>query len=285
MQTEEIAERVAAFSQWGYELDLDGVRTPIFDAMDITRAPERARYFFEPLLALCGGTLEGKRVLDLGCNAGYWSLLAAEAGAEHVLGIDGRQMHVDQSELVFEIKGIARDRYEFMCANVFDADLEGRQFDIVLCLGLMYHVSKPMELLELISKVNTDIAVIDTELSRLPGRYFEFEAESLDEPRDSVDYRFALWPTRAAVLELTQQFGYATTILKPEFREWRGSLDYRYGFRRAFLCAKRTSLNDVPAERVSRMTVLTDVVAWISWQTWKAAKRPRLRNIHLPRGR
>ena len=38
--------------------------------------------------------LKGKRVLDLGCNAGFWSLNAAEAGADFVLGVDGRQIQV-----------------------------------------------------------------------------------------------------------------------------------------------------------------------------------------------
>jgi len=285
MHPAEIAERVAAFPQWGYEFDLGGVRTPIFDATDKTRAPERARYFFEPLVALCGGSLEGKRVLDLGCNAGYWSLQAANAGAEHVMGIDGRQMHVDQSNLVFEVNEIARDRYEFVCANIFDADLGGCQFDIVLCLGLMYHVAKPIELLELIAAVNTDIAVIDTELSRVPGRYFEFETESLDEPRDAVDYAFALWPTRAAVFELAERFGYATAMLKPRFSSWKGSVDYRYGFRRAFICAKQTPLDALPAERTTRVTVVLDLAAWVAAQAWKASRRPRLRSIRLPRRR
>jgi ribosomal protein L11 methylase PrmA len=41
-------------------------------------------------------------VLDLGCNAGFWSLAAIDAGADLVVGIDGRQMHIDQANLVFE---------------------------------------------------------------------------------------------------------------------------------------------------------------------------------------
>jgi tRNA (mo5U34)-methyltransferase len=71
---------------------------------------------------LFGGSLEGKRVLDLGCNAGFWSLLSVEAGCEYVLGIDGRRMHVEQANFVFQVRGVERSRYEFLEANLFDLD-------------------------------------------------------------------------------------------------------------------------------------------------------------------
>jgi 2-polyprenyl-3-methyl-5-hydroxy-6-metoxy-1,4-benzoquinol methylase len=57
---------------------------------------QRKCYFFGPLIELCGGSLKGKRVLDLGCSAGFWSLDAVESGCDFVLGIDGRQMQIDQ---------------------------------------------------------------------------------------------------------------------------------------------------------------------------------------------
>src|SRR5207244_13180843 len=51
-----------------------------------------------------GGSLQGRRVLDLECNAGLWSLLALQAGAEFVLGTAGRRMFIEQAEFVFEAK-------------------------------------------------------------------------------------------------------------------------------------------------------------------------------------
>ena len=100
--TEALRERVASFPRWHYEFDLGGVRTPILDRAHVNRHAQRRAYFFAPLTRLCGGSLAGKRVLDLGCNAGFWSLAAIDAGADLVVGIDGRQMHIDQANLVFE---------------------------------------------------------------------------------------------------------------------------------------------------------------------------------------
>ena len=139
-------------------------------------------------MKICGGSLQGKRVLDLGCNAGFWSLQAIEAGADFVLGVDGRQMHVEQANLVFEAKGVEDSRYRFEEADVFEHDFT-EQFDIVLCLGLMYHISKPVELFEVIAGVEADIVVIDTSVSFAPSSFFQVRRDrDMEDPRNAVDY-------------------------------------------------------------------------------------------------
>ena len=152
MQADELERRIAAFPGWYYFFEFDnGVTTPALDPGTFNRHRQRRAYFFQPLLALCGGSLHGRRVLDLGCNAGFWSLQALEAGADFVLGVDARQMHVDQANLVFEAKGTDPSRYRFETGNVFEHELAER-FDVVLCLGLLDHVAKPVELFELMTR-------------------------------------------------------------------------------------------------------------------------------------
>lgn len=249
MHDEDIKRRIASFPRWHYLFDLKGNPTPIFEERFITRHRERERYFFDPLVELAGGSLAGKRVLDLGCNAGYWSLRAIEAGCDYVLGIDGRQMHVDQAEFVFEVKEVDRERYDFTVANIFDLDFARfGSFDVVLCLGLMYHISKHVDLMEQISRVNSDLLVIDTLLSTEPGSFMELRRDRPGEPRDAVDYELVMVPTERAVYELVEQFGYSAATLKPQFESYEASGDYRNGARRAFFCAKETDLSDLPAE-------------------------------------
>ena len=147
MQTLELQDRIAAFPRWHYRFEFEGgATTPVVDLGKVNRHEQRRRYFFDALLQVTGGSLEGRRVLDLGCNAGWWSLQAIEAGADFVLGVDNRQMHIDQANLVFEAKGIDSTRYRFEQGDVFTHDF-GDPFDVVLCLGLMEHVAKPVELL------------------------------------------------------------------------------------------------------------------------------------------
>src|SRR2546423_487545 len=79
MEVLELRERVEAFPRWHYQFDLgNGITTPIWKRDRINRHEQRRRYFFDALLRVTGGSLRGRRVLDLGCNAGFWSLNAIE---------------------------------------------------------------------------------------------------------------------------------------------------------------------------------------------------------------
>ena len=213
--SEQLRERVASFPRWHYEFELpNGVRTPISNPAHVNRNEQRKRYFFAPLVRLCGGSLVGKRVLDLGCNAGFWSLAAIDAGADFVLGIDGRQMHIDQASLVFDAKGVDPNRYRFQLSDIFDLELQEAPFDITLCLGLLYHVSKPFELMQRIATWNDDLLVIDTALdARVRGPYFRVARQHLDDPRSAVDRAIALHPTSAAVARLVRQYGYRLSLI------------------------------------------------------------------------
>lgn len=252
---EEIERRIAGFSQWHYSFDLMGHRTPIFDEKQIPRHNQRKKYFIDPLVELFGGNLGGKRVLDLGCNAGFWSLACVEAGCDFVLGIDGRQMHVDQANFVFEVKGIAPERYRFVTGNVHTMDLKQfGEFDLVLFLGLMYHINKPVEVMEQISAVNRDFLVIDTLISTREGSLLELRREAVEDPRNSVDYELVTIPTADAVHDLGLEFGYSVGTLTPRFRnkkgqnDYRGSHDYRTGRRRAFFLSKELEVSSISVE-------------------------------------
>jgi SAM-dependent methyltransferase len=250
MEAAEIKRRVESFPSWHYEFDLKGVKTPIADPTRINGHEQRRRYFFEPLVDLCGGSLAGKRVLDLGCNAGFWSLQAIENGADFVLGIDGRHMHIDEAKLVFEAKEIEEGRHDFVVGNIFDFDFsEYGAFDIVLCLGLLYHVSKPINLFEVISSSNDDILVIDTALSLAPGSYLRLRNEPVDRPLNATDYEIVMSPTKKAVVDMAGAFGYETAVLKPEFSDYAGCRKYRQGRRKAFMCAKKTDLSALKAPK------------------------------------
>jgi SAM-dependent methyltransferase len=256
---EEIQQKIASFPRWHYRFDLRGYPTPIYEPSWVNRHEQRKKYFFEPLVQLFGGSLAGKRVLDIGCNAGFWSLAAAQAGCDYVLGVDGRQMHVDQANFVFEVEGIEKDRYDFIESDFFAMDVrEFGRFDIVLCLGLMYHVSKHMNLMEKISEVNDDVLLIDTALAKLPGPYFAVRrGDRLDEPRSAVDHELVMVPTWEAVRELVSEFQYESVVLKPRFESYEGSKDYRKR-RRAFLCAKQTDISRLSAEIEHRSPFATE---------------------------
>lgn len=249
MNPDELRSRVEAFPGWHYQFNLDGITTPIWNEAAITRHEKRERYFFDTLVRLCGGSLKGRRVLDLGCNAGWWSLKAIEAGCDFVAGVDGRQMHIDQANLVFEAKRVDPARYQFTVGNIVAEPWPAGDFDVVLCLGLLYHISKPMELMERISDVNNDLLVVDTTIIDVGGSYWASRRESLKDPWNAVDFETVLIPSRQAVIDLAAQFGYFVAPLAPDMISCSGVSDYLRGTRLAFMCAKRTDLSSLAPDR------------------------------------
>jgi tRNA (mo5U34)-methyltransferase len=245
MDAPEIEKRIAAFRGWPYEFVFDGgVRTQVADRSVANRQRERYRYFFAALLKLSGGSLSGRRVLDLGCSAGFWSLSALEAGAEFVLGVDAQQRAIDQAELVFAAKGIDPARYRFQRADVFEQEIS-ESFDVVLCLGLLDHVTRPFELFEAMSRSRAELLVIDTAISR--ARLSLFELARLYKSKDALEYPFALIPSREAVVELAGHFGFQARALAPEISDYAGMSDYRRQRRLAFICSNGAPLEGLAA--------------------------------------
>ena len=190
-------------------------------------------------------------------------MCAVEAGCDYVLGLDGRQMHVDQANFVFEVKEIENRRYDFVAGNLFDVNLRRfGTFDVVLCLGLMYHISKHMVFMEKISEVNSDVLRVDTSLSTLLGPYLEIRHEPLEEPRRAADYELVMSPTWEGAHELVRQFGYSVVTLKPRFEGYAGARSYQKGERGAFLCAKRTGISHVPVEVEQAKPAPAPMYAW-----------------------
>lgn len=273
MEDRELEEKIASFPRWHYRFEFEnGVATPIQYPTNINRHEQRRRYFFEALLRVTGGSLRGHRVLDLGCNAGFWSLNAIDAQADFVLGVDGRQMHVDQAKLVFEAKSIDSARYRFEQGNIFDHDFSER-FSVVLCLGLMYHISKPVELFQLISNVGAEIVVIDTGVFPAPFSFFKVRHENVTSPWHAVDYELVLIPTRRAVLDLCSQFGFRAVPLALNMTDRTGMDDYREGRRLAFIAAKRASLAGLA--RDERPALTPAIAPWVIRKARQRLRRSR----------
>jgi tRNA (mo5U34)-methyltransferase len=251
VEAEELRRRIAAFPRWNYRFEFEGgVVTPVDDQGLVNRQHERYSYLFERLLTLTGGSLEGYRVLDLGCNAGFWSLAALQAGADFVLGVDANNEFIEQAELVFEAKKVDPTRYRFRTEELFTHSFE-REFDIVLCLGIMDQIDRPVELFELMAGTGARAIVIDTNVSR--SRASLFETTRLYSPSASARDGLVLLPSRQAVADLAERHGFSTIALAQNTTDSAGMSDYRRERRCAFVCSRGFAVEDLPVEQRPRI--------------------------------
>jgi 2-polyprenyl-3-methyl-5-hydroxy-6-metoxy-1,4-benzoquinol methylase len=106
------------------------------------------------------GGYAGTTVLDLGCLEGYFSLECALHGAD-VLGIDAREINVKKCEFVKSVVRVPNLAYALDDAmNVTRARYGS--FDVVLALGLLYHLDDPFTFLTQLAGLCEGFLLLDT---------------------------------------------------------------------------------------------------------------------------
>src|SRR5205085_2114857 len=93
--------------------------------------------------------LSGASVLDLGCNAGFYSIEMKKRNAARVVGVDLDDRYLRQAS--FAAATLQLD-IEFLKMSVYEADTIPGEFDYVLFMGVFYHLRYPLYALDRIIK-------------------------------------------------------------------------------------------------------------------------------------
>jgi tRNA (mo5U34)-methyltransferase len=138
----QLEQRIRGLGDWFHNLDLGGIQTaPHHFLGDYPRL--KFRNFEHAIPA----DLTGRTVLDLGCNAGFYSLEMKRRGADRVLGVDFDERYLAQAQLAAEVCGLD---IEFRQLSVYDVAQLGEKFDLVIFMGVLYHLRHPLLALDLI---------------------------------------------------------------------------------------------------------------------------------------
>ena len=141
-ELEELRAKIEELGPWFHNLHLKGIET----------APEHflgnyPEVKFERFRDSLPVDLSGKTVLDIGCNGGFYSLEMKRRGAARVLGIDTDEHYLRQARFASQISGID---VEFRRLAVWDVAALRERFDVVLFMGVLYHLRHPLLALDLI---------------------------------------------------------------------------------------------------------------------------------------
>jgi tRNA (mo5U34)-methyltransferase len=104
--------------------------------------------------------LGGWRVLDVGCNAGFYSFELARRGAQ-VVAIDHDAHYLAQARWACEQFGL-QDRIEFRQLGVYQVAQWREQFDLVWFMGVFYHLRYPLLALDLLASITRRMMVFQT---------------------------------------------------------------------------------------------------------------------------
>ncbi len=187
---ESIPQAIANLAPWFHNLHLpDGTQT----------APEHflgdfPRFKWEQLAPHLPEDLAGWKVLDIGCNAGFYSFELAKRGAR-VTGIDLDPHYLAQANWARSQFGL-EERVAFKQMQVYDLAQVEETFDLVLFMGVFYHLRYPLLALDIVAQKVKGLLVFQT--LTLPGT--EVWEDTSDRP---IHDREALhqpgWPKMAFI--------------------------------------------------------------------------------------
>src|SRR5215207_6766991 len=156
-----MTDEIAALAPWFHNIHLpDGTQT----APDHYLGDFPAWKWAELAPAL-PEDLTGWTALDVGCNAGFYSLELARRGAR-VTGIDIDAQYLAQARWAAAHCGL-QDRVDFRLSQVYDLARWDDKFDLVLFMGVFYHLRYPMLGLDLVAQKVSRLMVFQSMLS--PG--------------------------------------------------------------------------------------------------------------------
>ena len=220
----QLEAQVRSLGPWFHNLDLDGVKTaPEHFLGDYPSCKWRAFARAIPT------DLRGKSVLDIGCNEGFYAIEMKRRGADVVVGIDSDERYLAQAALAADVLGVSIDLRPL---SVYEVARLGRRFDVVLFMGVLYHLRHPLLALDLIAEhVASDMLVFQSmlrgsdEVASLADDYPFAEEDVFDMPGypklHFVERRYAhdetnWWvPNRACVEAMLRSSGFSITS-RPE---------------------------------------------------------------------
>jgi tRNA (mo5U34)-methyltransferase len=138
----EIRRRIEELGPWFHNMEIGGIQT----------APDHflgdyPAFKWKGFSHVLPQDLEGRSVLDVGCNAGFYSLEMKRRNAGRVVGIDSDPRYLAQARFAAEQAGLA---IEFQQMSVYDVPRLKQRFDLVIFMGVLYHLRHPLLALDLL---------------------------------------------------------------------------------------------------------------------------------------
>lgn len=246
-----IKQEVKNLNPWFYELEIFGVKVrpgvyPSKDKRDFNTHALINRQKCRKILLIDEVTkrfdLSMARILDIGCNCGYWSsIYITKYDADSMVGIEGRELFIKQASLYYKSLGI-QDKALFIHGNIMEYDYAKKwgkgAFNFVLCAGILYHIKDHEALLKKISYVNRKVLVIDTRISEKGEEFVEPNNKCFNAIEETRDKKI---PKKEDLINLLHNLGYEIEIIPPRFKTMKGVWgvdDYNAGKRICMFCGK-----------------------------------------------
>jgi len=186
------------------------------------------------------------RVLDIASHDGRWTMAALDAGARHVIGVEGRAHLVEYANRSLIHYGVAADRYTFVNADIFNMlpSFEPGQFNLIMCLGFFYHSVRHYEIFQQFHRLEARHVILDTAVVKGAGAIVRFKIEGHDrnsatlQTTEGIAQSIVGHPNHEMIALLCRHFGFRKHLVdwrSLDITDWTGVEDYEGDSRRTYV--------------------------------------------------
>jgi SAM-dependent methyltransferase len=172
----------------------------LFELPQARELSEARLKFVQELIAEVRGRTELASATDIGCGLGVFSKLLREMDFR-VVGVDGREENVRE----------AKARYpdiEFQVGNAEDLTVNQMgAFDLVLCLGLLYHLENPFRAIRHLRSLTGKVLLVEGMC--VPGELATMELLDELEGEDQAMDRVAFYPSEFCLIKMLYRAGFS----------------------------------------------------------------------------
>ena len=208
MDAAALQQRINAIT-WCHPLTLGGIETR--PQWHVRRRFRRRLQFLQ-----IPQDLTGKNVLDIGAWDGFFSFECERRGAKRVLAIDTYSWDTYGKDGFLLAHETLKSKVEHQRCAAEDIDAALGSFDLVLCLGVFYHLRSPIQVLDRIRKVTTGSLILETH-ALVPAVHEKYPLVSFF-PGDGLEaglrYEFSAEPTMEALKQMLRAAGFAKVDVK-----------------------------------------------------------------------
>ncbi len=155
--------------------------------------------FISEFLDAIRGQVSLQSAVDVGCGVGYFSKFLLDLGLR-VVAVDGRKENAEEGQRRYP-------NITFLTRNVESPVLpELGVFDLVLCVGLLYHLENPFQAVRNLSALTGKVLIVESMCA--PGA--EPSLELLDEyvaDNQGLNY-IAFYPTEPCLVKMLYRAGF-----------------------------------------------------------------------------
>ena len=203
---------------WGYYYYLGGGLSTV-DLTPAAKPPLRAQSILRMAMIngvldkIFGGEKENTSVLDFACNWGGMAIDMALRGFKDVAAFDFKEQNITRAKLLASYMGVGNVRLDVR--NAYSLPVEYNSgFDIVLNLGLLYHVTDPVALVKKTFELTRKVAVFDTLAHREPfsGYIQAFLSDDAFKRPGMGEQQVEFHPTYRGLVDLIHFVGFRNLI-------------------------------------------------------------------------